>query len=517
MQRPQKGDRNTAGRCVAAATGELPVPNPVTGRRRCLFTSAGDRNIVSEWVSAARPRSFDLVIAYYGDDDGEFQRLSALSDLCIRIKGGKYQNAWNLWRSGQLRIADYDFVWLADDDMRIAPADIERCFALAETFGFWVSSPAHDPAGKISNPFMVRDGGGQDIRIVTYIEVTWPLFRADKLEAFFQVFDGTLTCWGVDHWFANVFKSERHQRFAIFDCIPAINLPDSAKGGQREIGRLITDQQLVDAYMAARARHGFAGARPRTLSRINLEWDLRLRLFGPSHQGLGRLSDIRPPALPPTQDEGSPAAAGSIRERAGFTPEEVEFLERNVSEAEDLSLFGALWTLPAAARGRARHILAVDGDRFQCETTLLDPEARAAHQAGRLTMLHVDIGPLRALGFPASAASMSHWRAYPEAPWGTWARMDRFPDLVVVAGRFRKACCLRTFVEWIVQAGRPPTRVILRNQVAGTADFASELSGFMGVVETVGSLVCLAPKPYLPGFDGSHASFMLQRWQLDPR
>ncbi|MBB5691874.1 DUF707 domain-containing protein [Roseomonas alkaliterrae] len=133
-------------------------------RRFCLFTSAGARNLVRTWTRQGQERSFDLVVAYYDDDEAEFEALEKLSDRCFRIKGGKYQNLWNLWRRGDLAISAYDYVWVADDDMQIAPEDIERCFAIAERFGFWVSSPSHDPKGKISNPFMVRDNSGQDIR-----------------------------------------------------------------------------------------------------------------------------------------------------------------------------------------------------------------------------------------------------------------------------------------------------------------------------------------------------------------
>ncbi|NMJ40592.1 hypothetical protein GWK16_05035 [Roseomonas sp. JC162] len=490
-----------------------PVTRQDASRRRCLFTSAGDRNIVASWIDPRRPRSFDLIVAYYGDDDAIFADLGQIADRCVRIKGGKYPNAWNLWRRGELDLSRYDHVWLADDDMRIDPSDIDRSFLLAERHGFWVASPSHDPAGKISNPFMVREDGAHDIRIVSYIEVTWPLFRADRLEAFFEVFDGSLTCWGVDHWFARVLDSERNFRFAIFDCISAINTPDADKGGQREIGRLISDQSLADAYRIAREKHGFSGVRARTLARMSLEWDVRLAAFGDRPGPAPAITLVAPAADPAPADGGGEQPA---RRFPSPLPEEIDLVRRAMSTARNLSLFGASWILPLAAEVQPRRIVVVEADRGACEALVQDASLQDRLSPSCLTMLHADVGPLSSTGLPTGQAGMARWRAYPEAPWATWRLVGEAPDLLIAAGQFRKACCLLAYMHWH-SLGVSGGRIVLRNATGPSFDFADELSGYFEVVERAGSYALLAPRPIRPGDDGSHAGFLLQRWLRDVR
>jgi len=38
-------------------------------RRWCLFTSADDKNAIRLWLAGDTPRRWDLVAAYYGDDN----------------------------------------------------------------------------------------------------------------------------------------------------------------------------------------------------------------------------------------------------------------------------------------------------------------------------------------------------------------------------------------------------------------------------------------------------------------
>lgn len=488
---------------------------PRVPRRWCLFTSAGDRNIVASWIDPAEPRAFDLVVAYYGDDEREYERLSALADVCVRIKGGKYQNAWRLWQSGELAVARYDYVWLADDDMGIDPQDIERSFRLAQAHRFWVSSPAHDPAGKVSNPFMVRDDGGHDIRIVTYVEVTWPIFRADKLEAFFKVFDGSLTCWGVDHWYAHVLGSERNHRFAIFDCIAARNMPDAEKGGQREIGRLVTDQALIDAYQQARARHDFAGVRPRTLARVALEWDVRRSVAGLPPRRREAFRAVRTPNL----DEAAQGRAAEAFRRglAALSPAEEEFVRDSTADAATVTLFGSLWLLSGILAGGVDRVLALDADASQAAFALLDPQVATARAEGRLVIGHVDVGALAPNGRPVEPAAMSRWRGYPEAPWSYWGGGASGTDVVVVAGMFRRACALRTYLHWQSLPSPGDRRLLLRVHGAPGADFAKDLARYFEPDGSAGYFMRLLPKPMRAGEDGSHASFQLQRWQLDVR
>ncbi|MEO3474822.1 hypothetical protein AAFN86_23375 [Roseomonas sp. CAU 1739] len=500
---------------MIANSGEPPLMKiKKSNNKYCIFTSAGNRNVIKSWVNTTSFRQFDLIVAYYDDDDITFQSLQNLSDLCFRIKGGKYQNIWNLWKSNKISLSSYDYVWIADDDMQISYADIVRAFSIADHFSFWVSSPSHDPSGKISNPFMIKKDGDHDIRLVTYIEVTWPIFRSDMLEKFLAVYDGTLTCWGVDHWWANVFQTERNFTSAIFDCISAINTPDEQKGGRREIGRLVTDHALIEAFEQAKKKYNFAGVRPRTVAKISLEWDVRFAILGQSSGSKNPIKKIRAARM--QTGSSSIEAPGAAQATPRFSESEGRFLERHVATASSALFFGASWLLTTAVSGACGTIVAVETSESALRTALEDPHVSDATRSGRVEFIHVELGQLRANGQPATRTAMSRWSAFPDAPWPSWNEADSGPELVIVAGPFRKACCIRSLIHWH-QAGRTPSiGIILHNLSGPNFDFVEDLSPYFEVRDRAGALVQLMPRRITPA-QATHANFLLSRWQLDLR
>lgn len=251
-------------------------------RRRLVFTSAGDRHGLAGWLPKGG-RDWDLLVAYYGDDPATYDWLAAHADQVVRRKGGKIQNLWSLWREEPALLAPYDHVWVADDDLvPREPEDIGRLFAVAEALDLWVCAPAFDPAGKMSFPATLPDDGGQDIRLVNFIEVTCPLFRRDKLESFLGVFDGSLVGYGIDKWYSHHLGADQCLAFGLVDRIVMLNPTDAMKGGVREINRLQPLRDRVAEFEAACRRVGVPLPAPplRTLGRVTLAPDQRARLFG---------------------------------------------------------------------------------------------------------------------------------------------------------------------------------------------------------------------------------------------
>ena len=60
-------------------------------KRWCIFTSAGDHNAIRLWLQGDVPRRWDLIVAYYGDNDHEFAEINKISSNAFRAKGGKFQ------------------------------------------------------------------------------------------------------------------------------------------------------------------------------------------------------------------------------------------------------------------------------------------------------------------------------------------------------------------------------------------------------------------------------------------
>lgn len=80
--------------------------------------------------------------------------------------------------------------------------------------------------------------------------------------------------------------------------------------------------------------------------------------------------------------------------------------------------------------------ISVESDADWADT--LREETRSL--AGERVILHADIGPTGEWGRPVSDAHWKKWSQYPLAGWGEAKSRGLAPDLVLIDGRFRKAC-----------------------------------------------------------------------------
>ena len=84
--------------------------------------------------------------------------------------------------------------------------------------------------------------------------------------------------------------------------------------------------------------------------------------------------------------------------------------------------------------------------------------------AGERILLYADIGPTGEWGHPVSEAQWRSWHAYPLLGWETCRARGLVPDLVLIDGRFRRACLYAsllfawpgTRILFDDYAGRPP-------------------------------------------------------------
>ena len=222
---------------VAAALSERHAsrPQPITptdrDRRWCLFTSAGDKNNIHLWLRDKVSRKWDLVIAYYGDSDQTFSKLSKICFYAFRTKGSKFQNLKKLVSEKPRFFDQYSLVWVCDDDIVMSAPQINEAFELTETLGFWVAQPALLPGGRNSHWITCCTGRQWDYRIVNFVEVMMPIFRRDKLIEFLGVYDGSLTGWGIEWWYANFLQADSFGRFGILDRVKVFNPRPEMKGG----------------------------------------------------------------------------------------------------------------------------------------------------------------------------------------------------------------------------------------------------------------------------------------------
>ena len=243
----------------------------MTEARHCIFTSAGDRNNIARWMDGRSDRSWDLITVYYDDDEKQFELLKDLSRVCIRRSGSKFQNLKAVFDSHPELFAGYSRVWVADDDVIMSADQIEEALALCDQFDFWVAQPSFAPGSKAPHAVTRTQYPQTDLRLVTFLEMTCPIFRTDKLVDFLAVYDSSVMGWGIDWWFCYHLGSETNWRLAVLDCVQVVNpLPEQRAGGQREILRLASNEERQAQWERVRAALGMNYFKPRTLAAISI-------------------------------------------------------------------------------------------------------------------------------------------------------------------------------------------------------------------------------------------------------
>jgi len=95
------------------------------------------------------------------------------------------------------------------------------------------------------------------LRYTNFVEVTCPLFKKDKLDAFMNIFDpAPLIEWGIDWWFLETLGASLGGHTAVIDAVSCINPLDSTKGGgQREIDKYANEATRIELWERFKTQH----------------------------------------------------------------------------------------------------------------------------------------------------------------------------------------------------------------------------------------------------------------------
>ena len=220
-------------------------------RRYLVFTSAGNRNVVSSWLAGTR--DFDLWVVWYAEGpDG----LESGADYYLRRAGAKFQNLHYCLSRWPELFDGYEAVMVVDDDIRISPSKINALFNLRRRYDLWALQPAFSPLGKVSHG-ITRVHRDCELRFTDFIEMTCPLFRTDKLRDFMRQYEPELVGWGCDWWFLHTMGPDLRDRVAVIDNVVCLNPRDWYKrGGMREIDRLQSTAKRIATWQRIRAARG---------------------------------------------------------------------------------------------------------------------------------------------------------------------------------------------------------------------------------------------------------------------
>ena len=173
--------------------------------RNLVFTNSGvDHRGVLSWVYGTETPSWDLVLAYYGEEPPTSRIVRAFGGEVYSCHGSlkfeaflswavKTFSCGNITELGRLLTNTYKAIWLPDADVYVADgvSSINELFETADTYQLYLASPAHETSRywqvmekQIFQSFAL--GGGEEnlvehcfheVRRVTYVEVGALLLR----------------------------------------------------------------------------------------------------------------------------------------------------------------------------------------------------------------------------------------------------------------------------------------------------------------------------------------------------
>ncbi|MDZ4262149.1 MAG: hypothetical protein U1B30_07445 [Pseudomonadota bacterium] len=214
-------------------------------REYLIYTSAGKFSCLNKWVLG--DRKFDLWVTNYSDQPSLWKEYA---DFYNETKGAKFPNFKRVFEANKALLKGYKAIMIADDDILISTERLNELFEFASQNNFTIVTPAFSRFGKISHATTARELVS-DYRLTNFAEVTCPIFNADALMDFMEVYDPSLgECFGVDWWYLDFFKKNRADaKIAISDRLYCINPYEFKKGTlTREIDTHYSDAQRLQLW-----------------------------------------------------------------------------------------------------------------------------------------------------------------------------------------------------------------------------------------------------------------------------
>lgn len=214
---------------------------------------------------------------------------------------------------------------------------------------------------------------------------------------------------------------------------------------------------------------------------------MRAREFDERRRRIAAKAAEAKPAKPEPQ-----ADPASKLGKPRMDPQELALFERVLAGGRrHYAEFGTGGSTLLASRAGFETLVGVESDPEWASKVREDPAIAPLVAAGRASILHADIGPVGAWGSPADRTKLERWPRYLATMWGEWDRRGLFPDLVLVDGRFRVACCLS--VALLAAAARQAPLVLLHDVQDVRPAYRRVFDAFH-LEEQAGTLCVLSPR-----------------------
>jgi hypothetical protein len=229
------------------------VPN----RRNLVIVRAGNGSLHPGWLNApGEERNWDLVVNYFGDDPDKFR-----GDEWLRIdgKGPKLRGLYEFIRGHEQLVRNYEYIWLAEDDLACKCRDINRLFDICHQENLKLVQPSLTHDSYFSHAITLHNPCFR-LRYTTFVEVMAPCMSSSTLWKLLPTMNENVSGWGVDDLWSLLLAGDP-DAIAILDAVQIRHTRPVGRGqlydSLKAAGRSAWDerQELHEKYGIVRPRY----------------------------------------------------------------------------------------------------------------------------------------------------------------------------------------------------------------------------------------------------------------------
>ncbi len=169
--------------------------------RNLVVVRAGDKSLHPTWFSRECAPHWDLVVSYYGSDPDKFRESTYRR---IDQAGGKWDGLYRLFTEHDELLANYDRIWLPDDDIATDTRTINRIFDAMTEYKVDLLQPSLSPDSYTSWYHTLRNKRYK-FRYTTVVEVMVPCITSSHLRKVLPLMQVSMSGVGLDFVWARLF------------------------------------------------------------------------------------------------------------------------------------------------------------------------------------------------------------------------------------------------------------------------------------------------------------------------
>jgi len=181
--------------------------------KNLIIAAVGNNSCHTEWLTGQV--NFDTCLIYYGDNIEKSTAYQQQATHFVLAKGQKYHLIKNFIDANPDLLAQYEYIWMPDDDVSINANQINRLFQIAKEKQLWLCQPAM--TGYTSHPF-TKPRPFSFMRFTNFVEVLAPLMSIDTLLLLKDTFQLNESAWGLEFLWNHKLNAPKN-RIAIIDKI----------------------------------------------------------------------------------------------------------------------------------------------------------------------------------------------------------------------------------------------------------------------------------------------------------